>query len=274
MSERENSNGALLPDAGPAARSAPSWKSGLRRLPGTVPLYRWYLGVREQYAYLSRIARERYGKAEALFDDYQGDYSPAAGPEQERYRLILEAVAKLGGEWGDAIEIGCSKGLFTAMLAELCRSVVATDISPRACGLTAERCANFPNVTVRQFDIQLGAAIGQYDMVFVMDILAYVHGRRRLELTIDKLAGLLRPNGFLIFSDVQWPPSIRNAWWQRWIPEGADRQFEFFSKRNDLRVVHRQSHQDRNIPDYSYMDHLIGIFRKLAHPSREDSRSA
>jgi peptidoglycan/xylan/chitin deacetylase (PgdA/CDA1 family)/SAM-dependent methyltransferase len=245
-----------------AGKIEPVWKAALRHVPGIKSLRRRYLSVWEQYIYLSRIARERYSSPEPLFDDYQEDYSHDAAPEQERYQIIVDEVTRLRSRWGDAIEIGCSKGLFTTKLASGCDSVLACDISPRACSLTAERCTKFPNVKVKRLDVQRDAIIGEYDLVFVMDTLAYVHGRRRLRRVISELTRAIRVGGMLVFSDVRWPENIQKAWWQRWIPEGADQHVATLNKRSDLRLIYQQFHHTNGQPNSSYMDHLIAIFVK------------
>ena len=265
MGETSKSNmlGLDPPDSSVRSAKKTAWRRRLGGIPGIRHIYRKYFDLHEQCVFLSRIARERYWRPEPLFDDYQEDYSHNVPAEQERYQLILGATKQLIGRWGDAIEIGCSKGLFTIKLAERCSSVFASDISPRACAATAERCAAFPNVKVARLDIQRDSIIGEYDLVFVMDTLVYVHGRARVESAISRLVRAIRPGGLLVFSDVCWSGNIENAWWQRWIPEGADHHISLISKRADMRLVSRHSHKHNNDPAYSYMDHMIAIFTKL-----------
>jgi peptidoglycan/xylan/chitin deacetylase (PgdA/CDA1 family)/trans-aconitate methyltransferase len=244
-----------------SGKMEPMWKAAARRVPGIIRIRRTYLGLSEQWNFLSRVARERYAGHEALFDDYQEDYSHEAAPEQERYQIILDNVAGLcGSRWGNVLEIGCSKGSFTTRLAAVCDSIVACDISPRACNFTSDRCKDFANIKVRRLDIQRDTVMGQFDLVFVMDTLAYVHGRRRLAQTIRKLIQVIRPGGLLIFCEVCWPESIRDAWWQRWLPEGADAHLAALTNYRELTLLYEQRHRKSNEP--LYMDHLIAIFSK------------
>jgi SAM-dependent methyltransferase len=246
----------------------PIWKAAVRRIPGALHVRRRYFSIRQnvwqQYQFLSRISREKYGSPEPLFDAYQDDYSHDRAPEQERYKLILDAMQSRRTHWGNAIEIGCSKGLFTTELATLCDSVLACDISPRACALTAERCAQLQNVTVKCLDIQCDPIVGEYDVVCVMDTLAYVHGRHRLQQVIGKLARAVRCGGILVFSEVCFPEYIQKALWQRWIPEGAEQHLAIMSRRSDLCVISSQLHQSPG--DHAYTDHLIAILEKTQPP--------
>jgi SAM-dependent methyltransferase len=242
----------------------PIWKAAVRRIPGVLHVRQRYFSIShsvwQQYQFLSRIARERYGSPEPLFDAYQDDYAHHRASEQERYKLILDAMRDRRTHWGNAIEIGCSKGLFTAHLATLCDSVLACDISPRACALTAECCAQLQNVTVTRLDVQRDPIVGEYDVVCVMDTLTYVHGRRRLQEVIDQLARAVRCGGILVFSDVCFPEYIQKALWQHWIPEGAAQHLTIMSKRSDLCLIYSQVHQSSG--DHAYADHLIAILEK------------
>lgn len=241
----------------------PIWKAGLRRIPGVRGLRRRYLSSREQYRFLSRIARERYARPEVLFDEYQEDYSHDAPLEQERYQLIIDELTRLRSQWGDALEIGCSKGLFTAKIATICNSVLACDISPLACKLTSNKCVDFPNVKVEHFDIQRERIVGEYDLVFVMDTLAYIHGRRGLTKVINKLVRVIRVGGMLVFSEVRFTENIQKALWQHWIPEGADQHVLMLEKRGDLRLTYHNVHRTDGEAKSSYIDHLVAIFAKI-----------
>jgi SAM-dependent methyltransferase len=238
----------------------PIWKAAIRRIPGVVPAHRRYFLIRynlmQQYQFLSRIAREKYGNPK-LYDAYQDDYAHDRPFEQDRYKLILDAMRAHRTHWGNALEIGCSKGLFTVDLATLCDSVLACDISPRACALTADRCAQSPNVRVKRLNIQSDSIVGEYDVVCIMDTLAYVHGRRTLQGVIGQLVCAVRLGGILVFSDVCWPEYIQKALWQHWIPEGAEQHVMILSKRSDLCLIYRHMHQSP-----PYIDRLIAIFEK------------
>src|SRR5579862_4119523 len=55
---------------------------------------------------------------------------------------VLQTLSKLTGkeQWGDALEIGCSEGVFTEQLASKCASLSAYEISPVAAERARKRC--------------------------------------------------------------------------------------------------------------------------------------
>jgi 2-polyprenyl-3-methyl-5-hydroxy-6-metoxy-1,4-benzoquinol methylase len=184
--------------------------------------------------------------------------------ERERYARILAAIARFCGSdnWGDALEVGCAEGLFTQLLGPRCDRLLACDISAVACRHTAERCHLLAQVSVKQLDLDNEAIPGQYDMVLAMDVLEFIHGRRRLQTVLEKLAKAVRPGGLLIFSGCRLPEELRHRWWMALFPEGADNIVGYLKRGRDLRALHEEEHSQSNGQSAVYLDHLIAIFRK------------
>jgi SAM-dependent methyltransferase len=191
--------------------------------------------------------------------------------EQERYRRVLFALDTLCPNGKDirALEIGCSEGTFTQKLGARCASVAACDLSPMARANAAKRCADFPHVEIRPLDLERDPIQGTFDWVFAMDILEYVHGRDRLARVAEKLALATRDDGLLIVSACRLPEELRNAWWQRWIPDGADAVVDFLSSRCDLRLLHKEFYPNHDNQISGYPQHMIALFR----PARRESSS-
>lgn len=90
--------------------------------------------------------------------------------ELNRYERIVSSLS--GSRYGSAFEPGCSVGVLTEKLAPLCRSVLATDLSPTALTRARQRCAPFKHVTFccegleetkpRAWDLLLLSEIGYY----------------------------------------------------------------------------------------------------------------
>jgi len=90
--------------------------------------------------------------------------------ELGRYKAILSALGSR--RFHHAVEPGCSIGVLTAKLAELCDAVSAFDLSPKAVETARERCSPFPHVTVtcqsfaacrpRGADLLLLSEVGYY----------------------------------------------------------------------------------------------------------------
>lgn len=120
--------------------------------------------------------------------------------EQAKYRRTLAALpARIGA----ALELGCSVGVFTAMLAPRCRSLLALDFSPTALGHAARRLAGVPNVELREAALPAGTPAGPFDAIVCSEVLYYwspelvADGARRMEAA-------LAPGGALVA--VHWRP--------------------------------------------------------------------
>jgi len=241
-------------------------KPVLRRVPGLASTYRlakflsrsaymrWWMDGQERADHAYRLGLWKYDLPRVL----------------ERYRFVLNAVRnRLGTEtWGDALEMGCAEGAFTVELAQRCRSVTACDISPVACARAAERCAPHPHVRVQQLDVIQDPVAGEYDLVFLMEVLEGIRGRRQIQEVVGKMAGTLRSGGLLVFCDYRLPPAIRSDWWSRWFLEGGDNLAAFIGNRFGLRLVHQEIYAGgQGIPEYT--GHVIALFEKGPKPGDE-----
>jgi SAM-dependent methyltransferase len=173
----------------------------------------------------------------------------------ERYERAMEAVGSFAGaSWGDALELGCGIGVFTAMLSARCRSVLATDISEVGCERTRARCAGRDNLSVGILDLREDPINGSYDLVFAMDVLECIHGRASARAIADKIADALRNDGLLVITMSRLPAEMRQAWWARWLVEGGDVFTDFLDGKRGLRLVHREL----------YEKYLVAVLQKSA----------
>jgi 2-polyprenyl-3-methyl-5-hydroxy-6-metoxy-1,4-benzoquinol methylase len=235
-------------------------KALVRRIPGAVRSYRQARIVYSVAAARWRNDRERMNDHLHLVPEW--DFGAPA--VQERNARILRALGEHGAarEQVSALEVGCADGIFTRELAARGVSVTACDISSVARARAAERCAQFPRVTIRRLDLERDAIPGQYDWIFAMDVLEYIHGRDRLGNGINRLAGALRPDGVLVVTGCRLAEELRTAWWNRWLPEGADALLQFMDGRCGLQMVHREAHPEDGSSIPGYIDHLIALFRR------------
>jgi 2-polyprenyl-3-methyl-5-hydroxy-6-metoxy-1,4-benzoquinol methylase len=232
----------------------------LRRIPGARSTYR-------HARFLYTVAAERWRDDCEQMNDrshraVEWDFETPA--VRERNARILRALAAHhpAKEGTRALELGCADGVFTRQLAQHCASVTACDISSVARARAAERCGSLSNVTILPLDLERDAIATQYDWVFAMDLLEFVHGRDRLDGVTAKLASALQPDGILTVTACRLPQDLRAAWWTRWLPEGADAMVKFMDDRFGLRMVHREFHPDNGTQIDGYIDHMIALFRK------------
>jgi SAM-dependent methyltransferase len=184
--------------------------------------------------------------------------------EQERYQSVLRALrgALDTDKWGAALEVGCSEGLFTSELAKYCRSVTAWDVSSVACERAVEHCAPHANVRVEHRDLSRDDFQERYDLIFVMDSLDYLHGRKRVLCAINKLVDALRGGGFFVYCACRLPEGMRTTRWARWLGEGADSRVEMLTRTPGLKLVTQGAYPlaGQSIP--GYVDHMIALFQK------------
>ena len=234
----------------------------LKRVPGLRMAYK------DAYMLWS-IARERWWYDHVQMNDrshLEHEWNFQAPLEQERHARVLAAIARYRGpdHWGDLFEIGCAEGLFTLQLAPYCRRLLACDISRVACARTAERCASFAQVKVEPLDLEHDPLTGPHDIVLAMDVLEFIHGRRRLTNVLEKLAGAVVPGGLLLISICRLPEEMRERWWSVLFPEGADNVITWAERVTGLELLEREIHQGPGVELSGYIDHIIALFRKRA----------
>jgi peptidoglycan/xylan/chitin deacetylase (PgdA/CDA1 family)/protein-L-isoaspartate O-methyltransferase len=116
--------------------------------------------------------------------------------EQLKYRRTLSLLPD--GPIGQALELACSEGWFTAMLAPRVGHLVATDISETALGRARERCATFANVDYGHLDFFDEPIPGDLDLLVCSEVLYDLPGTAELHRVAAKLAGALKPGGHLV----------------------------------------------------------------------------
>src|SRR5215217_8889952 len=90
--------------------------------------------------------------------------------ERDKYKRTLEVLAHK--QYHRALEVGCSIGVFTVMLALLCAELVAVDIAEKAVVATRERVANFPNVRVERRTLPEETPEGPFDLIVASEVLS------------------------------------------------------------------------------------------------------
>lgn len=247
----------LIPGRGSNARMG-DWQRLFSRVPSLVKA--------SEYADVALgIVYEGWGDRRRRFDRaHQRVWDYEVPVERERYARILSVAQQHSteGGWGEVLEVGCAQGVFTMQLAAHCQSLIACDISPLACEGAAERCKPYAHVRVKQNDITQERLLGQFDLIFALDLLEAMHGYQRVVSVADKLIDAVRPGGLLIFSGSRLPEQMRGSRWARRMIEGGDNHLACLLGRVDVRLVHQELYPEagREIPGYP--QHLIAIIQK------------
>ena len=112
---------------------------------------------------------------------------------ERRRRAVL--TASLPRErYGRAIELGCSVGETTAVLADRCDELLAVDGSAAAVETAAERLRDRPHVTVERMRVPADWPPGTADLVVVSEV-AYYLPEDEWDAVIHRIHGSLRPGG-------------------------------------------------------------------------------
>jgi SAM-dependent methyltransferase len=137
--------------------------------------------------------------AEFFEEKYKRDADPwafaSSGYEQERYRTIVRALD--GRRYGRAFEPGCSVGVLTEMLAEICDSVEAIDLSETAVQRAQERCGALNHVKIRVGALPEALPAGKLDLVVLSEI-GYYFQASAWSAVVDRVMSLLQPGATLV----------------------------------------------------------------------------
>jgi SAM-dependent methyltransferase len=115
--------------------------------------------------------------------------------ERDKYAATLEAVGP--GPFSQALELGASIGVFTALLAPRCRSLVTIDFAPTAVQRARERLAATPHVDILRGEIPDAIPPLRYDLVVASEILYYLEPAT-LSHTLEVLSEVLAPGGRVV----------------------------------------------------------------------------
>jgi len=127
-------------------------------------------------------------RGSAYFDRLYGgsDADPFGFDTRPEERLKFAKTLDLcgSGPFESVLEIGCSIGTFTELLAPRCASLLATDISERAVHAVRGRLVAFPQVTCEVRDMRHAFPVGSFDLVVASDVFYY--------WAIDEIIDVLR----------------------------------------------------------------------------------
>jgi SAM-dependent methyltransferase len=122
---------------------------------------------------LPRVGSERFERI------YAGSADPwsyrTSAYERGKYAATLAALP--ARRLGRVLEVGCSIGVFTRMLAPRCERLVAIDFSRRALALARTELAGVANVELARADFPSQAPPGEWDVVVCSEVLYYLDVR-------------------------------------------------------------------------------------------------
>jgi SAM-dependent methyltransferase len=134
---------------------------------------------------------------------FEGLYAAAPDPwslesrwyEQRKYALTVASLPQRRYRHG--LEVGCSVGVLTGMLAERCDSFVAIDVAAAAVATTRRRLADRPDVDVRLLAAPAEWPTGDFDLIVLSEV-GYYLSRPDLAQLVDRASGALDAHGALV----------------------------------------------------------------------------
>src|SRR5690242_9932178 len=117
--------------------------------------------------------------------------------ELTKYRQTLDLMRQWRKGSASALEIGCSVGVFTAMIAPEFGAVTAVDIAREALALTEKQVAGKGQVAYVQSDLISLVLEKRFDVIFCAEVLMYVR-EKDAALACQTLDRLLAPQGVII----------------------------------------------------------------------------
>jgi cyclopropane fatty-acyl-phospholipid synthase-like methyltransferase len=139
-------------------------------------------------------------------DYFQRLYAADADPwnfatslyEHQKYEATLAAI---GTGHRNALEIGCSIGVFTRRLARRCRHLLAVDIAETALAAARDRNEGQDNIEFRQMALPDELPPSCFDLIVVSEV-AYYWTLSDLDRFLDWLRVALTPGGRFVL--VHW----------------------------------------------------------------------
>jgi cyclopropane fatty-acyl-phospholipid synthase-like methyltransferase len=114
--------------------------------------------------------------------------------EQAKYRRTLAALPQ---RTGHTLELGCSVGVFTRMLAPRCESLLAVDFSPTTLAHARRRLAGIPDVELARRTLPEQTPEGPFDTIVCAEVL-YYWTPSLVRQGLVRLEAALAPGGTLL----------------------------------------------------------------------------
>ncbi len=143
---------------------------------------------------------QRHSMTNAYFDElYREKPDPyrlsKSFYEAWKYRDTLRHLPRK--RYSSALEVGCSIGVLTQLLAGRCDRLLSLDVSQAALAQARERCAKLPQVRFAQTAIPDESPEGEFDLIMISEV-AYFWNPSDTARAAELLAERHLPGGYLM----------------------------------------------------------------------------
>jgi trans-aconitate methyltransferase len=138
---------------------------------------------------------------------FEALYRQAADPwrfatsdyEREKYAATLAALPLT--HYASGLEVGCSIGVLTSLLAQRCAQLLALDSVEVALDQARQRCAGYPGVRFERMVVPAQLPAGSFDLLVLSEVV-YYWSTGDLELMAAFVARAVAPGGDIVL--VHW----------------------------------------------------------------------
>ncbi|MCX8526413.1 class I SAM-dependent methyltransferase [Chryseobacterium formosus] len=155
--------------------------------------------------------------------------------EAAKYATTIAALPK--DHYENVLEIGCSIGVLTQLLAQKSTHLLATDISQKALDLAAKRCIDLKNVSFKLLNFQNEFPDDLYDLVMISEV-AYYLSPTDWKSAVLSLFDRLKSNGNIVL--VHWLPEVHDY------PQTGDEVHQSFEKLMQEKMTNVLSNRAEN----------------------------
>jgi SAM-dependent methyltransferase len=139
--------------------------------------------------------------------------------EAAKYAATISALPRK--QYENVLEIGCSIGVLTQLLAKKSIYLLATDVSQKALDLAAKRCENLSNTFFKKMSFPKELPEESYDLIMISEV-AYYLSAADWRFAMNSLYERLLPNGSVVL--VHWLPVVHDY------PQTGDEVHDSFEK--------------------------------------------
>src|SRR6185437_16866870 len=119
--------------------------------------------------------------------------------EAEKYKESLRALPR--EQYQNALEIGCSIGVFTAKLAPRCGTLLSVDLNPVVLDRAKQRCRQFPHVNFKVMSVIEEYPADVFDLTVLSEVGYYLE-REDLATLTEQITNHAALHGHLLL--VHW----------------------------------------------------------------------
>ena len=171
--------------------------------------------------------------------------------EAAKYARSLAALPR--AHYRRALEVGCSIGVLSGLLAARAERLHSTDVNEQALSRARVRNAAHPNITFERRRLPDELPDGPFDLVMLSEVLYYL-SPGDLERALDAVLERTEPGGNLML--VHWTPPVHDY------PQTGDAVHEAALRRSlgpgaHLRHLHAERHGDER------QGYRLDVFERL-----------